>query len=176
MIDFRIVDEETGTTFIVDVEGQKYIVPNELPNMGVPSITISGLIITISGIDIFNEVTVSGINNFEYEEVYMQGHNLSNFSNNNSFHSLPDTTYLVLANELLHITAVTAAQSKPSLSVVGLYRDGIREREIPMREDFHVVFPMPIKYYEGETFQIRFKPGDKKTRFQIFVDGYIMEE
>lgn len=211
-----IVDENTNCTFVVDVEGHKYLLPRDVTQSipDVPTITVSGLIVTISGIDIFNEVTVSGLQvenyvtvsglvvenfvtvsginvespdvyvtvsggasqNFEYEEIYIQGQNTSNFPNTSAYHPLPNCTYLVQPNELLHLESLTAAQSKRGLSSLALYRDGVREREIPFIEDLHIEFPMPLKYYSGEEFSLRFKPYDKKTRIQIFIDGYITEE
>ena len=188
LVDYCIVDEKTNCTFIVDVEGQKYLLPPEapIPAIGTPVITVSGLVVTISGIDIFNEVTVespdvyvtvSGLSeNLVYEEIYIQGYNSSNFPNNNSFHYIPFTQYTALAGEVLHITSLTAAQTKSGYSTIAFYRNNVREREIPMIEDLHITFPKEHRYYEGETVSIGFKPYDKKTRIQVFADGYITEE
>ena len=155
IIDYVVEDMETGCTFVVDVYGDRYMFHR--------------------GEDI--NVVVSGLSeNLEYDEIYLQGYNLSNFPNNSFYHPIPNTAYTVQSDEILNITSLTAAQSKKGLSTIALCRDGIREREIPMIEDLHIPFPKPYKYYEGEQFQIRFKPSDKRTRLIVFVDGYITEE
>lgn len=188
VIDYTVVDHDLGCVFVVDTEGQKYLVRdhNSVPDT-VPSITISGLVVTVSGIDVFNEVTVSGIDvfvtvsgvsdeKFEYEEIYVQGYNTSNFPNNTSYHPIIGASYIIPTNKVFHVISLTAAQTKKGLSVVSLHRDGSREQEIPMIEDIHITFPQPYRYYEGQEFSVRFKPKDKKTRIQIYVDGYITEE
>lgn len=156
IIDYVVEDMETGCTFVVDVFGDKYMFHR--------------------GEDINVTVSGMGIENFEYEEIYVQGYNLSNFPNNHSYHPIPSTTYVVQSDEILHITSLTAAQTKKGLSTIALYRDGVREREIPMIEDIHVTFSKPHRYYEGEQFQMKFKPSDKRTRIIVFVDGYVTEE
>ena len=155
VIDYVVEDIATGCTFVVDVYGDRYLIHRG-----------EALNVTISGIG----------ENFEYEEVYVQGGNLSNFPNNSTDHIIPDTTYVVQPDEILHITALTAAQTKKGLSTIHMYRDSISEREIPMLEDIHIIFPKPARYYEGEQFQLRFNPSDKRTRIQVFVDGYVTEE
>jgi hypothetical protein len=186
LVDYLIRDDDNNLTFVVDKEGHKYLIPDStIPDIGAPTITVSGLVVTVSGIDVFNEVnvdvpdvyvTVSGFENIPYEEIYVQGYNSSNFPNNTTYHPVPFTTYVVQPDEILHINSITAAQSKAGLSSLALYRDTAREREIPMYQDLHIVFPQGVRYYEGETLQIRFKPKDKRTRVQVFADGYITEE
>jgi hypothetical protein len=206
-----IVDQDTNCTFVVDVEGYKYLLPPNVTVPDVPSITVSGLIVTISGIDIFNEVTVSGIQayvtvsgivvdnevvvsgiiieapdvhvtvsggseNFEYEEIYIQGYNTANFPNTNDYYPIPNMSYIVQAGEVLHITSLTAVETAAGLSTLAFYVNGLREREIPLYQDIHVVFPKPHRYYEGESLQLRIKPSNKRTTVQAFIDGYITEE
>ena len=129
LIDFYIVDEDNNLTFVVDVEGYKYLLGRNIEKVpDVPSITVSGVIVTISGIDIFNDinVTISG-QDLVYEKMYVQGANLVNFPNNTAYHPIPDTTYVVEPDETLHITSLAAAQSKKGLSTIALYKDNIRE-------------------------------------------------
>jgi hypothetical protein len=149
-IDYIVRDEETGYIFVVDILGNTYLASN------------------------VETVAASGINSesLVYRKFYVQGYNLSNFPNSTSYHDLPDTTYIVASAEVLHITSIVAAQSKPGLSSLAFYRDNSREQEIPIVEDVYVVFQQPIRYYAGEEFKVGFKPKDKRTRIQVFVDGY----
>ncbi len=160
-IDYIIRDEETGYIFVVDILGNTYLTDD------IKTVATSGINITISGI---------GSENLLYEEFYVQGYNLSNFPNNSSYYDLPDTIYVVDPARVLHITSIVAAQSKPGLSTLAFYRDSVREREIPIVEDVYVTFKQPIRYYAGEEFKVGFKPKDKKTRIQLFVDGYTTKE
>lgn len=214
LVDYIIVDQDTNCQFAVDVEGYKYLLPNTNVTVpDVPSITVSGLVVTISGIDIFNNVTVSGIKtyvtvsglvvdnevvvsgivvespnvyvtvsggggfeNLDYEEIYLQGYNTSNFPNTNNYYLIPNMSYTVQLDEVLHLTALTAASTHTGITSLAFYVNGVREREIPMYQDIHIAFPKPHKYYEGETIQLRVKPSNKSARIQAYVDGYITEE
>lgn len=184
LVDYVVIDQDTNLKFAIDVEGYKYLLPPDAAMPDVPSITLSGLVVTISGIDIFNDVTVSGVyvtvsgvsENFEYEEIYIQGYNTANFPNTNGYYPIPNMSYTVQTDEILHITSLTAASTHNGVTSLGFYINGVREREIPMYQDVHITFPKPHKYYEGETIQLRVKPSNKNARIQAFIDGYITEE
>jgi len=185
LVDYLVIDQDTNLKFAIDVEGRKYLLPPDLTMPDIPSITLSGLVVTISGIDIFNEVnveppevyvTVSGLSEKFYEEVYLQGYNSSNFPNINNYYPIPYTTYTVQPNETLVLTSLVAVQDRNKQSILAFYRDGVREREIPFITDLGINFEKGHRYYEGETVSIKIKPGDKRTRVQVYADGYIMEE
>lgn len=213
LVDYIIVDQDTNCQFAVDVDGYKYLLPDTNVTVpDVPSITVSGLVVTISGIDIFNDVTVSGIKtyvtvsglvvdnevvvsgiivespnvyvtvsgsgfeNLDYEEIYIQGYNTSNFPNTNNYYPIPNMSYTVQPDEVLHITSLTAVETRGGLSTLAFYVNGVKEREIPLYQDIHITFPKPHRYYEGESVQLRIKPSDKRTTVQAFIDGYITEE